>query len=170
VRRRDIAAGPGITERSACGIITGLTAAGYAVKQKDGRRSRYQIQAHLPLPGPASQQPAIGDVLALVAGARARLRLTGTGTSPGTPQLSVHACTPAGGRRRAPRTAASGQGSAMGQDTGVHPGPAFPQANRGAHTIAALSGEYGIASVPAPRATPPACPLPPAGSSPACPG
>ena len=28
VRLRDIAAGPGITERSACGIITGLTAAG----------------------------------------------------------------------------------------------------------------------------------------------
>jgi hypothetical protein len=40
----------GITERSAHGIITGLTAAGYLVKQKDGRRDRYQIQAHLPLP------------------------------------------------------------------------------------------------------------------------
>ena len=39
-----------ITERSAHGIITDLTAAGYLVKQKDGRRNRYQIQAHLPLP------------------------------------------------------------------------------------------------------------------------
>jgi DNA-binding IclR family transcriptional regulator len=48
-RLGDIAARLGITERSAYGIITGLTAAGYVVKQKDGRRDRYQIQAHLPL-------------------------------------------------------------------------------------------------------------------------
>jgi DNA-binding IclR family transcriptional regulator len=48
-RLRDIAAGLGITERSAYGIVAGLTAAGYVIKQKDGRRNRYQIQAHLPL-------------------------------------------------------------------------------------------------------------------------
>jgi hypothetical protein len=48
-RLRDIAARLDITERSAHGIITDLTAAGYLVKQKDGRRNRYQIQAHLPL-------------------------------------------------------------------------------------------------------------------------
>ena len=74
-----LAAGPGSTERSAYGIVTDLTAAGYVAKQKDGRRNRYQIQAHLPLPEPASQEPAIGDVLALLAGAGARLQLTGTG-------------------------------------------------------------------------------------------
>ena len=79
VRLRDIAAGPGSTERSAYGIVTDLTAAGYVAKQKDGRRNRYQIQAHLPLPEPASQEPAIGGVLALLAGAGARLQLTGTG-------------------------------------------------------------------------------------------
>ena len=78
-RLRDIAAGPGSTERSAYGIVTDLTAAGYVAKQKDGRRNRYQIQAHLPLPEPASQEPAIGGVLALLAGAGARLRPTGTG-------------------------------------------------------------------------------------------
>jgi len=50
VRLRDIAASVGITERSAYGIVADLAAAGYAVKQKDGRRNRYQIQAHLPLP------------------------------------------------------------------------------------------------------------------------
>ena len=49
-RLRDIAASPGSTERSAYGIVAGLTAAGYVIKQKDGRRNRYQIQAHLPLP------------------------------------------------------------------------------------------------------------------------
>jgi hypothetical protein len=53
--------------------------ADYVAKQKDGRRNRYQIQAHLPLPEPASQESAIGGVLALLAGARARLQLTGTG-------------------------------------------------------------------------------------------
>ena len=76
VRLRDIAASVGITERSAYGIVTDLAAAGYAVKQKDGRRNRYQIQAHLPLPEPASQQPAIGEVLALLAGATAGRQLT----------------------------------------------------------------------------------------------
>jgi uncharacterized protein YcfJ len=76
VRLRDIAARVGITERSAYGIVTDLTAAGYAVKQKDGRRNRYQIQAHLPLPEPASQQVAIGEVLALLAGATAGRQLT----------------------------------------------------------------------------------------------
>jgi hypothetical protein len=68
VRLRDIGASLGITDRSAYGIVTDLTAAGYVVKHKDGRRNRYQIQAHLPLPEPASQEPAIGDVLALLAG------------------------------------------------------------------------------------------------------
>ncbi len=37
-----LAAGPDITERSAYGIVTDLTAAGYVAKQKGGRRNRYQ--------------------------------------------------------------------------------------------------------------------------------
>ena len=71
-RLRDIAASLGITDRSVYGIVTDLTAAGYVVKHRDGRRNRYQIQAHLPLPEPASQEPAIGEVLALLIGSRAR--------------------------------------------------------------------------------------------------
>jgi len=39
VRLREIAASLGITERSACGMMTDLAAAGYVVKQKDGRRN-----------------------------------------------------------------------------------------------------------------------------------
>jgi hypothetical protein len=74
-RLRDIAASLGITERSAHGIVTDLTAAGYVLKHKDGRRNSYQIQAHLPLPEPASQEPAIGEVLALLIGNRARQQL-----------------------------------------------------------------------------------------------
>ena len=72
VRLRDIAASLGITERSTYGIVTDLAEAGYVLKQKTGRRNRYQIQAHLPLPEPSSQERTVGDVLALLAGTAAR--------------------------------------------------------------------------------------------------
>ena len=75
-RLRDIAASVGITDRSAYGIVTDLTAAGYVVKHKDGRRNRYQIQSHLPLPEPGSQELAIGEVLDLLAGNPARQQLS----------------------------------------------------------------------------------------------
>ena len=71
-RLRDIAASVGITERAAYGIVTDLTAARYIVKQKNGRRNRYQIQAHLPLPEPTRRERTVGDVLALLAGTGAR--------------------------------------------------------------------------------------------------
>jgi hypothetical protein len=38
------------------------------VKEKSGRRNRYLIQAHLPLPEPTSQERTVGEVLALLAG------------------------------------------------------------------------------------------------------
>ena len=65
VRLRDIAARTGVTERTAFGIVTDLTEAGYVVKHKDGRRNRYQIQATPPLPEPASRGRTIGEVLDL---------------------------------------------------------------------------------------------------------
>jgi hypothetical protein len=82
VRLRDIAASVGITERSAYGIVTDLAAAGYAVKHKDGRRNRYQVRARLPQHESTSQQLAIGEVLALLAGATAGSQLT-IGNQPG---------------------------------------------------------------------------------------
>ncbi len=75
-RLRDIAVAVGITERRAYGIVTDLAAAGYVVKEKDGRRNRYQIQAHLPLPDPASQELAIGDILAILIGDEAKQEAT----------------------------------------------------------------------------------------------
>ena len=72
-RLRDIAASLGITERSAYGIVTELAEAGYLVRQKDGRRNRYQIQAHLPLPEPTSRERTVGEILALLAGTDATL-------------------------------------------------------------------------------------------------
>jgi hypothetical protein len=72
VRLRDIAASLDITERSAFGIITDLVEAGYMVKEKNGRRNRYHIQAHCPLPEPDGRERTVGEILAL---------LTGTGAS-----------------------------------------------------------------------------------------
>ena len=68
VRLRDIAASLDITERGAFGIITDLVEAGYVVKEKDGRRNRYHIQAHLPLPEPTARERTVGEVLALLTG------------------------------------------------------------------------------------------------------
>jgi hypothetical protein len=71
MRLRDIATSVGITERGAYGIVTDLAAAGYIVKQKDGRRNRYEVQAHLPLPEPTSRERTVGEILALLAGSYA---------------------------------------------------------------------------------------------------
>jgi hypothetical protein len=68
IRLRDIAASLDITERSAFGAITDLVEAGYVVKEKDGRRNRYHIQAHLPLPEPTARERTVGEVLALLTG------------------------------------------------------------------------------------------------------
>ena len=87
VRLRDIAARVGVTERTAYGIVTDLTEAGYVVKQKDGRRNRYQIQAHLPLrrplPMPDSRGlAAVGEVLALLTGTRPARHRTARASDP----------------------------------------------------------------------------------------
>ena len=78
VRLRDIATSLGITERSAYGIVTDLAEAGYILKDKDGRRNRYQIQADLPLGEPVGREPTLGGLLdLLVEDQRARPRGTG---------------------------------------------------------------------------------------------
>jgi DNA-binding IclR family transcriptional regulator len=66
VRLRDIATTVGITERTAYGIVTDLTGAGYVVKDKNGRRNRYEIQAHLPMREAVSKERTIGEVLDLL--------------------------------------------------------------------------------------------------------
>jgi MarR family len=129
IRLRDIAASLDITERSAFGIITDLAEAGYLVKEKDGRRNRYHIQTHLPLPEPTSQERTVGELLAL---------LTGTGPAA--------ACKPAatdgsqGSSQDGPRPAAeTGAGRAAGAPRGGGPqrasaGSAVPGGRRQAGT------------------------------------
>jgi len=76
VRLRDLAAVLDITERSAHGIVTELVEAGYVVKEKEGRRNRYHVEAQLPLPESISRERTIGEILSLLvdAGAATRAR------------------------------------------------------------------------------------------------
>ena len=74
VRLRDIATTLGITERSAYGVVTDLTEGGYVVKEKDGRRNRYRIQAHLPLREAITQERTIGEVLDVLVESKTRRR------------------------------------------------------------------------------------------------
>ncbi len=76
VRLRDIAATLDITERSAYAIVNDLTEAGYIRKERDGRRNRYAIQAHLPLPETTPRERSVGDVLDLLVGKQPRRRTT----------------------------------------------------------------------------------------------
>jgi DNA-binding transcriptional ArsR family regulator len=71
VRLREIAAALSITERSAFGIVTELTDAGYVVKEKDGRRNRYQIQGHLPMRDSVARERTIGELLDILVEASA---------------------------------------------------------------------------------------------------
>ena len=66
VRLRDIAERVGVTERTAYGIVNDLADAGYIVKEREGRRNRYQIQAHQPLHEPTARETSIGEVLDLL--------------------------------------------------------------------------------------------------------
>jgi DNA-binding IclR family transcriptional regulator len=78
IRLRDVAAMLGITERSAFGIVNDLVAAGYVVKQRDGRRNRYEIRHDLPLLESAARDRTIGQLLELLAGDQLPARSPGT--------------------------------------------------------------------------------------------
>lgn len=67
-RLRDIASDLGITERRAYDIVHDLSAGGYVRKLKEGRRNRYEVQEHLPLPEDPEVLPPIGDVLQILNG------------------------------------------------------------------------------------------------------
>ena len=78
IRLRDLAVAIRVTERSAYGIVSDLVHAGYVVKEKEGRRNRYRVEAQLPLPESIGRERTVGDVLGLLtdvdAGRRPRQR------------------------------------------------------------------------------------------------
>jgi hypothetical protein len=72
VRLRDIAVEVGVTERSAFGIVSDLADDGYIVKEREGRRNRYEIQPNLPLPEAPDRAEVIGAVLKVLIGTKVR--------------------------------------------------------------------------------------------------
>ncbi|HTU95101.1 MAG TPA: winged helix-turn-helix domain-containing protein [Solirubrobacteraceae bacterium] len=67
IRLRDIAALVGVSERTVVSIVKDLTDAGYLVKDKDGRRTRYTVQREVPLRDAIGDGLAVGDVLGVLA-------------------------------------------------------------------------------------------------------
>jgi DNA-binding IclR family transcriptional regulator len=74
LRLRDMAEALGITERSAYAIVADLTQAGYVLKERDGRRNRYSIQHHMPLPDATTRERTVGEVLDLLVGNKTATR------------------------------------------------------------------------------------------------
>ena len=68
VRLREIGEAVGITERAAHRIVVELADAGYISRSRNGRRNRYTIQSHLPLPDPLARDQKIGDLLGILTG------------------------------------------------------------------------------------------------------
>jgi hypothetical protein len=76
IRLRDIGDQVGITERAVHRIVGELADAGYLSRERLGRRNRYTIASHLPLPDPLAGNQSIGDLLHILTrnGADAGLR------------------------------------------------------------------------------------------------
>ena len=69
IRLRDISERVGITERAVHRIVVELAAAGYITRERNGRRTRYTINAEFPLPDPIARQQNVGALLGVLAGA-----------------------------------------------------------------------------------------------------
>ena len=70
-RLREIGATVGITERAAHRIVGELVDAGYLSRERTGRRNRYTVNEHLPLPDPLARSQKVGDLLGILTGAPA---------------------------------------------------------------------------------------------------
>jgi len=68
IRLRDIATAVGITERAAHRILSELVEGGYVVREREGRRNRYQVKPELPLRHPLVQGREVGDLLEVLLG------------------------------------------------------------------------------------------------------
>src|SRR5579862_3107098 len=62
-RLREIGERVGITERAAHRIVTELLAAGYITRERDGRRTRYAINADRSLHDALAREQSVGDLL-----------------------------------------------------------------------------------------------------------
>ena len=71
VRLRDIAAAVGITERAAHRILSELVEEGYVLRERHGRRNRYQVVDGRRMRHPLVQEHEVGDLLAVLSGSSA---------------------------------------------------------------------------------------------------
>lgn len=63
IRLRDIADEVAITERATHRIVGDLAAAGYISRERNGRRNRYTVNSHLPIPDRVANKQKIGQLL-----------------------------------------------------------------------------------------------------------
>jgi DNA-binding transcriptional ArsR family regulator len=63
---RDVARLVGITERSVQRIVADLEEGGYLVREREGRRNRYEVRRTLPLRHPIEQHRRVGDLIDMV--------------------------------------------------------------------------------------------------------
>jgi DNA-binding MarR family transcriptional regulator len=72
IRLRDIAAAVGITERAAHQILSQLVEEGYVLRERHGRRNRYQVVEGLPMRHPLVQERKVGELLEILIGSATR--------------------------------------------------------------------------------------------------
>ena len=70
IRLRDIAAAVRITERAAHRILSELVEEGYVLRERQGRRNRYQVVAGLPMRHPLVEEREVGELLEVLIGSR----------------------------------------------------------------------------------------------------
>jgi DNA-binding MarR family transcriptional regulator len=65
IRLREIGETVGITERAAHRLVSELATAGYISRERHGRRNRYTIHSHRPLPDPLGRDRTVSDLLSV---------------------------------------------------------------------------------------------------------
>ena len=64
---REIGDRVGITERAAHRIVAELETSGYLSRRRNGRRNRYTLEPHLPLPDSIARERQVGDLIEVLA-------------------------------------------------------------------------------------------------------
>ena len=66
IRLREIAAAVGITERAAHRIVSELVEDGYLLREREGRRNRYEVVEDQSLRHPLVEERRVGDLLEIL--------------------------------------------------------------------------------------------------------
>jgi hypothetical protein len=99
-RMRDISAAAGITERTAQAIVADLEAAGYVIRTRVGRRTRYTVNRDSLFRHPAQDGHRIGPFLTLLTAPQPAPPHPSHGEAPGRPvrgQPPDQSCEPPSG-------------------------------------------------------------------------